>query len=108
MTLHALLAAVWLAFAPPSPGPSAEGPAPEPCVSFTLANRGLRAIPLRIPGVMNPNLSPMSNSGVCLEPGQRIYLQREGKDRLLLEVTADLADSVLVVNRLLREGEEGR
>lgn len=108
MMLHALLFAAAVALAAPSPGPSAEGPAPEPCVSFTLANRGLRSIPLRIPGVMNPNLSPMSNSGVCLEPGQRIYLQRKGKDRLLLEVTADLADTVLVVNRLLRQGEEGR
>jgi hypothetical protein len=71
------------------------------CVSFTLANRGLKSIPLRIPGVMNPNLSPMSNSGVCLEVGQKVYFRKAGKDIVLLEVTAELQDSVLVVNKLL-------
>ena len=42
-------------------------------VPFTLRNNSLKSIPLKIPGVMNPNLSPMSNSGVDLAEGQKVY-----------------------------------
>ena len=55
-------------------------------VSFTLHNSSLRSIPLIIPGVMNPNLSPLSNSGVVLETGQQIFFRQDGKKMLLLTV----------------------
>jgi len=52
-------------------------------VNFTLHNSSLKSIPLVIPNVMNPNLSPMSNSGVSLEMGQKIYL-RKGIGKVLI------------------------
>ena len=72
-------------------------------VSFTLRNNSLKSIPLKIPGVMNPNLSPMSNSGVGLKVGQKIFCQIEGKKVLLLTVTEDLKDQTLKVDELIRE-----
>lgn len=107
--MHTVLPAalsIWMAFAgqaPTSPADPVSATAAQfgGCISFTLANRGLKSIPLRIPGVMNPNLSPMSNSGVCLEVGQKVYYRKKGRDVVILEVTAELADSVLVVNPLL-------
>lgn len=55
-------------------------------VQFTLHNSSLKSIPLIIPNVMNPNLSPMSNSGVSLERGQKIYLKKGLSKVLLLTV----------------------
>ncbi len=73
-------------------------------VPFTLHNSSLLSIPLSIPGVMNPNLSPMSDSGVDLAVGQKVYFFVKKKKYLLLEVTdalkgkkLDVAD--LIVNR---------
>lgn len=72
-------------------------------VSFTLRNASLTSIPLEIPGYMNPNLSPMSNSGVTLNPGQDVYF-KEGKKRyLLLEVSAELEGDTLIVNELIEK-----
>jgi hypothetical protein len=48
-------------------------------IPFTLRNNGLKAVPLEIPGVMNPNLSPLSNSGVDLAVGQQIFFRHRGK-----------------------------
>lgn len=66
-------------------------PAPEasdavPSVAFNLINAGLTSIALEIPGVMNPNLSPRSRSGVRLDYGQEILF----KGRVLLTVGPDL------------------
>lgn len=55
-------------------------------VSFTLRNETLKSIPLVIPGVMNPNLSPQSNSGVRLKIGQEIKYKKGGRAHLLLVV----------------------
>ncbi len=55
-------------------------------ISFTLRNETLKSIPLVIPGVMNPNLSPQSNSGVRLKIGQEIKYKKGGRARLLLVV----------------------
>ncbi len=55
-------------------------------VNFTLHNASLKSIPLIIPSVMNPNLSPLSNSGVRLKIGQEIYYKKGGKKKLLLIV----------------------
>jgi hypothetical protein len=60
-------------------------------ISFTLYNPLLKSIPLVIPGVMNPNLSPLSRSGVTLAVGQQIFIIRNRQRELLYTVPADLA-----------------
>jgi hypothetical protein len=75
-------------------------------VSFTLRNNSLSSIPLKIPGVMNPNLSPMSNSGVSLEVGQKIYFQHRGRKKLLLEVTTELEGTKVIVNEEIKRRKE--
>lgn len=75
-------------------------------VPFTLLNKSMKSIPLRIPGVMNPNLSPQSSSGVDLAVGQKVYFYVKKKKYLLLEVTEDLRDKQLVVNQLIKEAKE--
>src|SRR6056300_122791 len=45
-------------------------------ISFTLRNETAQSIPLIIPGVMNPNLGPFSNSGVRLKIGQQINFRQ--------------------------------
>lgn len=76
-------------------------------VNFTLLNKTSKSIPLKIPGVMNPNLSPFSNSGVQLKIGQKIYFtlndRKAGKKELLLIVTKDLEGQKLVVNDLIKK-----
>ncbi len=72
-------------------------------VPFTLRNNSLKSIPLKIPGVMNPNLSPMSNSSVDLCVGQEIFCEIDGKKVLLLTVTEDLKDKTLKVDELIRD-----
>lgn len=73
---------------------------------FYLVNSTAQSIPLRIPGIMNPTLSPFSKSGVDLPLGQKIVLKVGGKDLVILEVTdtipkgarinvADLIDAAL-------------
>ena len=61
-------------------------------ISFTLRNETLRSIPLVIPGVMNPNLSPQSNSGVRLKIGQEIKYKKGGRAHLLLVVDDSIKD----------------
>ncbi len=80
---------------------------PTDYVHFTLRNESTRSIPLIIPDVMNPNLSPMSNSGVNLKVGQEIYFfpkgqKKRGHKELLLIVDESLQDKVLKVNELIR------
>lgn len=60
-------------------------------VNFTLHNSSLKSIPLIIPGVMKPNLSPMSNSGVSLEMGQKIYYKKGLERVLVLTVDENIA-----------------
>ena len=73
-------------------------------VDFTLRNSSLKSIPLIIPGVMNPNLSPVSNSGVGLKVGQKIYFKKGLKKYLLLEVDDTIKDGdKLDVAKLLKE-----
>lgn len=77
-------------------------------VPFKLLNNSLRAITLEIPGVMNPNLSPMSSSGVDLAVGQKVFFFAKGKKGtlkkryLLLEVTDDLAGKALAIDELIK------
>jgi hypothetical protein len=72
-------------------------------VSFTLRNNTLTSIPLVIPSVMNPNLTPMGNSGVDLEVGQEVFFVYQRKKYLLLKVTPDLKGQTLMVGDLIRD-----
>lgn len=71
-------------------------------VSFTLLNRSLQSIPLVIPTVMNPNLSPMSSSGVGARVGTKIFFIHKKKRYLLLVVTEAIAGQKLVVDDLIK------
>ena len=75
-------------------------------VPFTLRNNSLKSIPLIIPGVMNPNLSPMSNSGVDLKVGQEIFFKYKGKKTLLLTVTEELKNTKVDVSKLIAQKEK--
>lgn len=72
-------------------------------VPFTLHNSSLKSIPLRIPGVMNPNLSPVSDSRVDLAVGQEIFFYHRKKKYILLTVTESLKGQRLVVDELIRD-----
>ena len=65
-------------------------------VSFTLRNNTLKSIPLIIPSVMNPNLSPKSNSGVYLKYGQKVYLKRGISKKLILTVDETIREGSLI------------
>lgn len=64
-------------------------------ISFKLINPSDESIPLIIPNVMNPNLSPNSSSGVDLKIGQEL-LFRNGLKRYVL----------LTVDDSIKEGDE--
>ena len=72
-------------------------------ISFTLLNKSEKSIPLQIPGVMNPNLSPNSSSGVTLRIGQKVLFKYRGKKRVLLVVDASLKGQKLEVDALIIE-----
>jgi biopolymer transport protein ExbD len=73
-------------------------------VNFTLRNNSPKAIPLIIPTVMNPNLSPFSNSGVGLKIGQEILFKKNGKRYVLLTVDERIEEGAVVeVSSLLRQ-----
>jgi hypothetical protein len=60
-------------------------------IPMTFHNGSFHSIPLLIPGVMNPNLNPKSNSGVSLDVGQKVYFFPNGKKKskeLLFTVAA--------------------
>ena len=73
-------------------------------ISFTLRNNTKKSIPLIIPTVMNPNLSPLSNSGVDLKVGQKVLFKAKGKKQVLLVVSRNIKQGeVLDVAKLLKE-----
>lgn len=67
----------------------------EKYINITLKNETAESIPLIIPGVMNPNLSPFSKSGISLKIGQKIYF-RDGLRKYLL----------LIIDQNIIEGKE--
>ena len=76
----------------------------EGLVSFTLVNSSSKSIPLIIPNVMNPNLSPKSNSGVDLKIGQELYFRNKGKRYVLFTVDESIQKGDKIdVYRLLEE-----
>ena len=53
---------------------------------------------------MNPNLSPLSNSGVDLKVGQKVLFKAKGKKQVLLVVSRNIKQGeVLDVAKLLKE-----
>ena len=72
-------------------------------VPFKLVNKKLRSIKLEIPGVMNPNLSPLSYSGVDLKVGQKIYFYFRGERIELLEVKDSLQGQKINVAKRIKE-----
>ena len=76
-------------------------------VSFTLRNSTFKSIPLIIPSVMNPNLSPKSNSGVYLKYGQQVYLRRGVSKKLILPVDETIREGALIdVDSIIRLVED--
>lgn len=72
-------------------------------VSFTLHNTTAKSIPLIIPNVMNPNLSPFSKSGVTLAIGQEILFKYKGKKQVLLTVSKENSAVTLDVAKLIQQ-----
>ncbi len=74
---------------------------PSTAANLSLENRSAASIPLDIPGVMNPNLSPNSRSGVTLNEGQKVYFRHNGKRALLLEIKDEKDGETIVVDEVL-------
>ena len=73
-------------------------------IDFTFKNNSIKSIPLIIPGVMNPNLSPFSTSGVTLKMGQEVFFKNNGKKYLLFIVDdKNYKGQVLVINELIKK-----
>lgn len=73
-------------------------------VAFTLHNGSAQSIPLIIPKVMNPNLSPFSNSAVDLKIGQEILFRVKGKNYILFTVDNTIKNGdVIEVDQLLKQ-----
>jgi hypothetical protein len=72
-------------------------------VPITFQNGSLKSISLEIPGVMNPNLNPMSNSGVSLKIGQKVFFYPKGKKELLFVVDSSIKkDTVLRIDEIIK------
>ena len=80
-------------------------------IPITFHNGSLKSIPLNIPGIMNPNLSPLSNSGIELEPGQKIFYfpnGKKGKKELLFEVDNTFRkDTILQIDEIIKQKKKG-
>lgn len=73
-------------------------------INFTLVNSSNESIPLIIPNVMNPNLSPNSNSGVSLKIGQELIFRNRGKRYVLFTVDESITEGDKIdVYELLQE-----
>ena len=72
-------------------------------ISFSLLNSSNQSIPLQIPGVMNPNLSPNSQSSVRFKVGQKVYYKKGLKRLLIYSVDDTLKENTqLDVYKLLQ------
>ena len=76
-------------------------------IPMTFHNGSLKSIPLQIPGVMNPNLSPLSDSGVTLEVGQKVFYfpnGKKGRKDLLFEVDNTFRkDTILQIDEMIKQ-----
>lgn len=72
-------------------------------IPLKLVNGSAQSIPLIIPGVMNPNLSPFSKSGVELKVGQRIFLKQGLTKKEIFQVLPNTpANSEIQIHQLLK------
>lgn len=75
-------------------------------IPMTLHNGSFFPIYLSIPGVMNPNLYPKSNSGVSLDAGQVVYFFPSGKNgekEVLFTVGANWKkDTILQIDKMIK------
>ncbi len=79
-------------------------PAKRGSVQIYLTNESANSIPLIIPSVMNPNLSPFSKSGVDLKMGQKIFFKNKRKKYLLLEVDESIkSEQTIEVSSLIKK-----
>ena len=73
-------------------------------INLTLKNNSSKSIPLIIPGIMNPNLSPFSESGVRLKMGQDVYFKIKRKKYLLFTVDDKFRNGqTIIVNKLIKQ-----
>ena len=74
---------------------------------MTFHNGSFISIPLIIPGVMNPNLSPKSNSGVSLDVGQEVYFfpnnKKKSKALLFIVDNTFKKDTVLKIDEMIEK-----
>lgn len=60
---------------------------------------------------MNPNLSPISDSGVTLEVGQKVFYYpngKKGKKELLFEVDDTFQkDTILQIDEIIKQKKKG-
>jgi hypothetical protein len=107
-TLSCTLAAAGLflalspaAFAQTSNGELAAAVSPREAVGLTIRNAGLLSLRIDIPGVMQANFSPMSDSGATLQRGQELYFQYRGKRTLLTRIDTQKPGDVLLINEIV-------
>jgi hypothetical protein len=54
-------------------------------INVKLVNRGAQSIPLFVPGIMNPNLSPFSESNLTFPIGQEVFFgSKRKRDKCLV------------------------
>ncbi|MEN9952397.1 MAG: hypothetical protein RLZZ520_665 [Bacteroidota bacterium] len=75
-------------------------------IPMTFHNGSFFPIYLSIPGVMNPNLVPKSNSGVSLDAGQVVYFfpnGKNGKKEILFTVNSSWKrDTILQIDEIIK------
>ena len=72
-------------------------------IRMTFHNGSIFPIYLNIPGVMNPNLVPKSNSGLSLDAGQVVYFFPKGKKEVLFTVSPTWKkDTILQIDKIIR------
>ncbi len=75
-------------------------------IPMTFHNGSFFPIYLSIPGVMNPNLLPKSNSGVSLDAGQVVYFfpnGKNGKKEILFKVSPTWKrDTILQIDEIIK------
>jgi hypothetical protein len=75
-------------------------------IPMTFHNGSFFPIYLSIPGVMNPNLVPKSDSGVSLDAGQVVYFfpnGKKGKKEVLFTVSPTWKkDTILQIDKIIR------
>lgn len=75
-------------------------------IPMTFHNGSFFPINLSIPGVMNPNLLPKSNSGLSLDAGQVVYFFPNGKKskkEILFSVSSSWKrDTILQIDEIIK------